>query len=86
MLRVRSLSRRAAAFLRTTVRYASSHAPIVLRPYQEACIESCLEAINAGHSRIGVSSPTGSGKTTVGLFHAGVARFAYTPKDVCISH
>ncbi|KDQ16273.1 hypothetical protein BOTBODRAFT_30973 [Botryobasidium botryosum FD-172 SS1] len=43
-----------------------SQAPsVVLRPYQEACIESCVEALNSGVSRIGVSAPTGSGKTTI---------------------
>ena len=38
---------------------------VVLRPYQEAAITSCLEALSAGLTRIGVSSPTGSGKTTM---------------------
>lgn len=38
---------------------------LVLRPYQESCIESCLGALASGHSRIGVSLPTGSGKTTI---------------------
>ncbi|KAG6814073.1 hypothetical protein H0H92_003120 [Tricholoma furcatifolium] len=37
----------------------------VLRPYQERCIDACLDAVTAGASRIGVSLPTGSGKTTV---------------------
>lgn len=38
---------------------------VVLRPYQEACIQSCLEALESGTTRIGVSAPTGSGKTTI---------------------
>ncbi|EAU93182.2 DEAD box family helicase [Coprinopsis cinerea okayama7 len=38
---------------------------ITLRPYQEHCLSSCLEALGSGVSRIGVSLPTGSGKTTV---------------------
>jgi superfamily II DNA or RNA helicase len=38
---------------------------VVLRPYQEAAITSCLEALSSGLTRIGVSSPTGSGKTTM---------------------
>jgi superfamily II DNA or RNA helicase len=38
---------------------------VVLRPYQEAAITSCLEALLSGLTRIGVSSPTGSGKTTM---------------------
>lgn len=33
-----------------------------LRPYQEACVQECLANLAAGISRIGVSSPTGSGK------------------------
>lgn len=38
---------------------------IQLRPYQEECIQECLAAIESGVTRIGVSSPTGSGKTTI---------------------
>ncbi|KAF8306196.1 P-loop containing nucleoside triphosphate hydrolase protein [Clavulina sp. PMI_390] len=57
--------RNVAAFLSGFRRYASTTPAITLRPYQEACINSCLEALGAGHSRIGVSSPTGSGKTTM---------------------
>ncbi|TFY67144.1 hypothetical protein EVJ58_g1811 [Rhodofomes roseus] len=38
---------------------------VVLRPYQEASIDACLKALKSGTSRIGVSLPTGSGKTTV---------------------
>lgn len=50
---------------------------ITLRPYQEACIQSCLDAIKSGHSRIGVSSPTGSGKTT--MFVSLMARLESPP-------
>ena len=39
--------------------------PVVLRPYQEDCLDSCLDALAAGSTRIGVSLPTGAGKTTV---------------------
>lgn len=41
------------------------HTPIVLRPYQDQCINDCIGALDIGTSRIGVSLPTGSGKTTV---------------------
>ncbi|KAG5724657.1 putative ATP-dependent helicase IRC3 [Termitomyces sp. T112] len=45
---------------------SKSHSgPLTLRPYQEHCIDACLDALVAGASRIGVSLPTGSGKTTV---------------------
>ncbi|KAH7916425.1 P-loop containing nucleoside triphosphate hydrolase protein [Hygrophoropsis aurantiaca] len=46
-------------------RFTSSRAPIVLRPYQESCLEACNAALKAGATRIGVSLPTGAGKTTV---------------------
>lgn len=38
---------------------------IVLRPYQESAIQACLDALDSGLNRFGVSSPTGSGKTTM---------------------
>lgn len=38
---------------------------ITLRPYQHAAIAACLDALSSGLNRIGVSSPTGSGKTTM---------------------
>lgn len=38
---------------------------IKLRPYQELAVSECLSAIAAGITRIGVSAPTGSGKTTM---------------------
>ena len=38
---------------------------IVLRDYQEECVQACLSTIKGGITRIGVSSPTGSGKTTI---------------------
>ncbi|WVQ78706.1 hypothetical protein IAT38_000793 [Cryptococcus sp. DSM 104549] len=41
-------------------------APTVnLRPYQRAAVDACLNALSSGLRRIGVSSPTGSGKTTM---------------------
>ncbi|WFD43978.1 Putative ATP-dependent helicase IRC3 [Malassezia psittaci] len=36
---------------------------ISLRPYQAECVDTCLLALKRGVERIGVSSPTGSGKT-----------------------
>ncbi|KAE9408139.1 P-loop containing nucleoside triphosphate hydrolase protein [Gymnopus androsaceus JB14] len=39
--------------------------PITLRPYQEQCLQACEDALKAGSTRIGVSLPTGAGKTVV---------------------
>ncbi|KIY45830.1 P-loop containing nucleoside triphosphate hydrolase protein [Fistulina hepatica ATCC 64428] len=36
-----------------------------LRPYQEHCLRACTTALSSGYTRLGVSLPTGSGKTTV---------------------
>jgi len=48
------------------LRGISSETPsVTLRPYQEACLQACIDALDSGISRIGVSLPTGSGKTTV---------------------
>jgi ATP-dependent helicase IRC3 len=38
---------------------------LTLRPYQENCLKACLDAHSSGASRIGVSLPTGAGKTAV---------------------
>ncbi|KAG1864258.1 P-loop containing nucleoside triphosphate hydrolase protein [Suillus subalutaceus] len=38
---------------------------VKLRPYQESCLQACRNALQAGATRIGVSLPTGAGKTTV---------------------
>ncbi|KAJ6575059.1 P-loop containing nucleoside triphosphate hydrolase protein [Mycena capillaripes] len=51
--------------LRLPFRRFSSLSDVVLRPYQEQCLLACTEALESGASRIGVSLPTGSGKTTV---------------------
>lgn len=39
--------------------------PSWLRPYQVDVIEACVNALDRGLQRIGVSSPTGSGKTVM---------------------
>ena len=57
-----------------TRRKSSTLAPVILRPYQEECLEACTSALESGSSRIGVSLPTGSGKTTV--FVSLLARLA----------
>ncbi|KAL0951262.1 hypothetical protein HGRIS_007976 [Hohenbuehelia grisea] len=55
----------------TTFIYARHHSSaspsvsVYLRPYQKQCLDACMKALNRGHTRIGVSLPTGSGKTTV---------------------
>lgn len=64
-------SRPSSVFSRLYATVASAKADIasgiVLRPYQHECIHSCLDALSSGCTRIGVSLPTGSGKTTVFL-------------------
>ena len=55
-------------------REKSTLAPVILRPYQEQCLDACVSALDSGSSRIGVSLPTGSGKTTV--FISLLARLA----------
>ncbi|KAJ7706233.1 P-loop containing nucleoside triphosphate hydrolase protein [Mycena rosella] len=57
--------RRAIAGLGTRLRQFSSLPHVTLRPYQEQCLLACTEALESGATRIGVSLPTGSGKTTV---------------------
>ena len=56
-----------AVFFRLLGRRKSSTlaVPVVLRPYQEQCLDACLDALGGGLTRLGVSLPTGSGKTTV---------------------
>ena len=36
-----------------------------LRPYQEECVEACLNAIQEGKRRLGISLATGAGKTVI---------------------
>lgn len=56
----------------------ASNSAVVLRPYQESALDACTTALEDGASRIGVSLPTGSGKTTV--FLSLLSRIA-PPKD-----
>ncbi|KXN90077.1 Putative mitochondrial ATP-dependent helicase irc3 [Leucoagaricus sp. SymC.cos] len=60
------LFQRTYATLETT-RQESNVNNLLLRPYQNDCIQSCLDALASGSTRIGVSLPTGAGKTTVFL-------------------
>ncbi|PLN79287.1 ResIII-domain-containing protein [Aspergillus taichungensis] len=43
----------------------SSRPGIVLRDYQEECIQSVLDYIKQGHKRLGISLATGAGKTVI---------------------
>ncbi|KAJ7634254.1 P-loop containing nucleoside triphosphate hydrolase protein [Mycena polygramma] len=61
------------------LRRFSSLPDVVLRPYQEQCMLACTEALESGASRIGVSLPTGSGKTTV--FISLLSRLAAPPSN-----
>ena len=51
--------------VRSLKSYSTAAAPLLLRPYQEACLEACVDALRRGSTRVGVSLPTGAGKTTV---------------------
>ncbi|CAA7258701.1 unnamed protein product [Cyclocybe aegerita] len=66
-------------FRRVSIRKSSTHAPVVLRPYQERCLAACIDALSNGSSRIGVSLPTGSGKTTV--FISLLSRITSPPEN-----
>lgn len=47
--------------------YSSLQAPStsILRPYQQQCVEKCLESLKQQKHRIAVSLPTGGGKTVI---------------------
>lgn len=42
-----------------------SPAPFELREYQKVWIDKCLAALASGQKRIGLSAPTGAGKTAI---------------------
>lgn len=42
-----------------------SPSPVILREYQEECIQAILSYLDRGHKRLGVSLATGSGKTVI---------------------
>lgn len=52
---------------------AASATSILLRPYQQDCLQACLDAIKGGLNRIGASLPTGAGKVSR-LQHIGIVR------------
>lgn len=50
---------------RGVVAWQRGYAQFVLRPYQQSCLDACHASLRAGVTRIGVSLPTGAGKTTI---------------------
>ncbi|KAH9044720.1 P-loop containing nucleoside triphosphate hydrolase protein [Lactarius pseudohatsudake] len=60
-----SLRRLLVSCLFTTHASLRQSSQLSLRPYQESCLKACLDAHSTGASRIGVSLPTGAGKTAV---------------------
>ena len=61
---VRHIQRR-LPLITTFTEQVRPYSTFSLRPYQEACLAACFDALRAGSSRIGVSLPTGGGKTAV---------------------
>ncbi|CAD6452756.1 9bb38c06-0a4a-4c30-a495-fa6d03d8eb7b [Sclerotinia trifoliorum] len=62
---VRNYARAAAISKVQTAAVARPSQPVVLREYQEECIQAVLSHIDQGHKRMGVSLATGSGKTVI---------------------
>lgn len=58
-----SLTRRALATLVNPTPSVAREEVMVLREYQEECIQSVLSYLAQGHKRLGISLATGSGKT-----------------------
>lgn len=59
-------------------RTVHTHNAFALRPYQESCLGACLDALADGCNKIGVSLPTGAGKTVV--FVSLLSRIAVRPE------
>src|SRR5688572_17135707 len=49
------------------IRAASTVADIVLRPYQANAVQNCRLSLAGGLKRVMLCSPTGSGKTEIGM-------------------
>lgn len=63
---MRELLRR-PALIRSLSTSSACASPLKLHRYQEEAVQACKDALAAGRTRIGVSLPTGSGKTIVFL-------------------
>ncbi|KLU81412.1 hypothetical protein MAPG_00502 [Magnaporthiopsis poae ATCC 64411] len=62
----RGLATFSPSLFRATPHQRSESLPkIVLRGYQEECIQSVLTSLDNGHKRLGISLATGSGKTVI---------------------
>ncbi|CCH44066.1 ATP-dependent RNA helicase [Wickerhamomyces ciferrii] len=68
--------------------YSTESNQIRLRDYQQKCIDSCLDALNNKRRRIGVSLPTGGGKTVVfsSLIDQVKPREGYGNKTLILAH
>ena len=60
-------------------RAAHSKAVVTLRPYQKSCLDACIDALAQGCNKIGVSLPTGAGKTVV--FVSLLSRISPRPEN-----
>lgn len=49
----------------TGIRWSRRPRSMTLRPYQEDALQAITDALDNGLNRVGVSSPTGSGKTVI---------------------
>ncbi|KAH9486984.1 Putative mitochondrial ATP-dependent helicase irc3 [Psilocybe cubensis] len=72
--------RRSLSLSHLQCRRHNSTDAVILRPYQEHCLQACTEALASGSTRIGVSLPTGAGKTTV--FISLLSRISPPPENM----